>query len=80
MKRTIATLLAAGTLASGASLIATQPAIATTVAVQAEGPGGYAPVLAVCIRKIVNLPGLDIPDQPTDLMIGGQVSCPARGG
>lgn len=46
----------------------------------AQGPGEYAPVIGACIRKIINLPGLDIPDQPIDVMIGGQIDCPPRGG
>jgi hypothetical protein len=45
-----------------------------------EGRGAYAPVIALCIRKIVNLPGVDLPDQPIDVMFGGQVDCPPRGG
>lgn len=39
---------------------------------QDDGPGAYAPALGVCVRKIVNLPLVDLPDQPIALVLGGQ--------
>lgn len=73
MRRFLAGLLASGALLAG--LVVGAPR-----AEAQEGKGAYAPVAALCLRKIVNLPGLDIPDQPIDLMLGGQVDCPSRGG
>jgi hypothetical protein len=62
------------------ALVAGSVRLARPAQAQDQGPGAYAPVVGLCIRKIVNLPLLDLPDQPIDLMLGGQVDCQARGG
>ena len=86
LKRVLAAGIVSLILALPMTLVQAAPAQAQTTQTQPvqiqqdPGPGQYAPILAACIRKILNLPGLDLPDQPIDLMVGGQVNCPARGG
>jgi hypothetical protein len=62
------------------ALVAGSWGMAGPAQAQEQGPGAFAPVVGLCLRKIVNLPLFDLPDQPIDVMLGGQVDCPARGG